>query len=68
MNDSSCTCVLCAGDGNCVAWDLDESHMTVTKLTGPDVDPITSIRASVGKLFTTCRDGCVRVYESADVS
>ncbi len=59
---------VCVGDGSCVVWGMDDAQVALTKLTDPNVDPITSIRVCAGQIFTTCRDGCIRVYDCADVS
>ncbi len=60
-----------SGDGNCIVWDITEGTIMdneVTKLTGPNSDPISSIKRSGGNICTSCRDGCVRVYSIADIS
>ena len=77
-----CTCVVfcffcCAGDGSCVVWRGasyvpaspagGHSGAELTKLTGPETDPITSIRKSCGHVYTSCRDGTVRVYDVANM-
>ena len=38
----------------------------VSMLTGSELDRITSLTKSVGSVYTTCRDGCVRIYSIAD--
>jgi len=56
------------GDGSCRVWRCDQpDQLEFTGLTGPEFDPITSIRAAGGKLYTTCRDGLARVYSCTDI-
>ena len=38
----------------------------VAKLTGPELDRITSVCKAVGCVYTTNRDGNVRMYNIAD--
>ena len=54
-------------DGSCIVWSIDVTHQRrVSMLTGSELDRITSLTKSVGSVYTTCRDGCVRVYSIAD--
>jgi len=54
-------------DGSCTVWRVDNITAPVSKLTGPDVDHITNIQVSGNKIYTSCRDGCVRIYSLDDI-
>ena len=50
-------------------WNTEVTHQslrTISKLTGPELDRITSVSKAVGCVYTTNRDGNVRVYNVAD--
>ena len=49
-------------DGNTLLLDLNLKHCTTT-LSGPDIEPITSIDTHKSCVFTSCRDGIIRVYK-----
>ena len=60
------------GDGSCIVWNngsLTDSldSLEVSKLTGPESDPVTSAKMSSGYIYTSCRDGSIRVYNVADI-
>ena len=54
-------------DGSCVVWSVRDPAHGVTKLTGPEQDNITSVRRVGGSVYTSCRDGNVRVYSVKDM-
>ena len=54
-------------DGSCVVWSVQDPAHGVTKLTGPELDEITSVRRVGGSVYTSCRDGNVRVYSVEDM-
>ena len=54
-------------DGTCLVWNAEViNHRNVAKLTGPELDRITSVSKAVGYVYTTSRDGNVRMYNIAD--
>ena len=58
---------LLAADGTCIVWSTDvSSKRSISKLTGPELDRITSVSTSLGNVYTTSRDGNVRVYSATD--
>lgn len=57
-----------SADGTAILWRLDEPFAPVSKLTGPDIDRVTSIRIHGNNIYTSCRDGCVRVYSTNDIT
>lgn len=56
-----------SADGATILWRLDEPFAPVSKLTGPDIDHVTSIRIHGDTVYTSCRDGCIRVYSTSDI-
>jgi hypothetical protein len=61
--------VACAADGTCLVWNTEVTKQRcVAKLTGPELDRITSVSKAVGCVYTTNRDGNVRMYNIADFS
>ena len=57
-----------AGDGSAVCWRVGEPACgQVTRLTGPELDSVTSVRQAGGLVYTSCRDGCVRVYSCTHI-
>ena len=55
------------GDGSCLVWNIQDPLDRVSKLTGPELDGITSLRKVGGKIYSSCKDGGVRVYNIADM-
>jgi WD40 repeat protein len=58
------TCIAGYADGTAIIWRLDSLFEPVSKLTGPDIDHVTSVCLRGDKIYTSCRDGCVRVYSA----
>lgn len=59
---------LITADGTCVVWGTGVTHQrSVSKLTGTELYQITSVTKAVGSLYTTCKDGNVRMYSLTDV-
>lgn len=62
------TLIAITADGTCVVWGTDVTHeRSVSKLTGTELDRITSVTKAVGSLYTTCKDGNVRMYSMTDI-
>ena len=57
-----------AADGSVILWQMDGLHSPVCKLTGPDIDHMTGIRIRGDKIYTSCRDGSVRIYSTEHIS
>ena len=57
-------------DGSCFIWKTDDcsTQKSVTKLTGPELDTVSCVKNVMNDIYTSCRDGCVRVYSCIDVS
>lgn len=60
-------CITGFRNGSCIMWnsgDLasNKCSLEVVNLTGPQVDPITSISKYADSIYTSCRDGCIRMY------
>ena len=57
------SCFIIPEEGSCIVVDVKDSPSLVKVLTGPSVDPITTIVFdSHRNVYTSCRDGCVRLY------
>ena len=55
--------LLSPADGSCFIWDILEPNATaVVKLTGPQDDRVTAVCNHGNNVWTSCRDGCVRMY------
>ena len=50
-----------------MVWNVQDPTCGVTKLTGPEVDMVTSVRRAGSSVYTGCRDGSVRVYSTGDI-
>jgi len=59
--------LLFTGDGGCVVWNIQDPMCGVIKLTGPELDMVTSVRRAGRNIYTGCRDGSVRVYSIGDM-
>ena len=55
-------------DGTTIVWRLDNLFAPISKLTGPDIEHVTSTCHRGDKIYTSCRDGCVRVYATENLS
>ncbi len=56
------------GDGSCTVWSPSDPASRLWRLTGPELDGVTATQAIGGKIYTSSRDGRVRVYSQGDVS
>lgn len=65
LNSLNSYCVAGHKDGSCVMFDSENKDTVIRRLTGPDIDPITSIICHDKYIYTSCRDGCVRIYKTA---
>ncbi|WAR06857.1 PAAF1-like protein [Mya arenaria] len=53
------------GDGSC--FYVDQSQETVLELCGADCDPVYRAVSDGAAVYTACRDGLIRKYQSADI-
>ena len=67
VNEMRVPAYFLTADGSCVVWSVQDPTRGVTKLTGPELDEITSVRRVGGSVYTSCRDGNVRVYSLEDM-
>jgi WD40 repeat protein len=60
-------CIMATADGSCFVWDTQLPDVsTLVKLTGPQSDRVTAVRSHMGSIWTTCRDGVVRLYSDVE--
>lgn len=53
------------GNGSTVY--VDDTMKEITDLSGPDLDNVYQVSATKDNVFTSCRDGRIRVYSVSDL-
>jgi proteasomal ATPase-associated factor 1 len=62
------SCIAGHADGSVLVWRCDNLFTPVSKLTGPDIDHVTNICLRGDKIYTSCRDGFIRIYSTEHIS